>query len=117
MPMRACFVSLLIVGATVSGCVVEPARVRIRAPVVTVSEVIVSRPPPPPRYESVPPPPRGAVELFVWQPGHWHWDGRDYDWKPGHYEKRPAKTAEWVAHAWVARGNQWVFVPGHWVYR
>jgi len=105
----------LVIGS-LSACVVEPARVRLRAPVVEVSEVIVSRPPPPPREEPIPPPPRGPVEMFAWQPGHWHWDGREYNWKPGHYEKRPAREAQWVPHAWVPRGNQWVFVPGHWAY-
>lgn len=59
------------------GCVVEPARVQVRAPGVVVSEVIVSRPPPPPR---------GPVERFVWQPGHRRWDGHEYRWNPGHYD-------------------------------
>jgi WXXGXW repeat (2 copies) len=117
--MRACavLIGLIITGSTLSGCVVSPRGVKVRAPVVTVSEVMVTRAPPPLRVEPVPPPPSGPTKVWVWQPGHWYWDGRDYDWKPGHYEKRPARAASWVAPTWVARGSQWVFVPGHWAYR
>jgi WXXGXW repeat (2 copies) len=63
-----------------------------------------------------PPPSGGPPEMFVWQPGHWRWDGHDYAWHPGHYERRPAREAVWVPPEWVDRGGQWVFRPGHWVY-
>ncbi len=95
-----------------SGCVVEPAR---RAPVAV--EVVTSRPPPAIREEYIPPPPRGRAEVYAWKHGYWRWNGRDYVWVKGHYEKRPATSAVWISDAWVARGNQWVLVPGHWEYK
>lgn len=55
--------------------------------------------PPPPRYETVPPP-RG--EHFIWEPGHWHWNGVQYVWIPGRYVER--------------RGHYGHYVPGHWVW-
>jgi hypothetical protein len=91
------------------------AQVRVRDPVVT--EVVVARPPPPLRVEPPPPAPPGDPAIFVWQPGHWRWDGREYQWHPGHYEKRPAKAASWAPAEWVERNGQWVYRPGHWVYR
>ncbi len=107
----------LIVG--MSGCTVTATapRVVVRPPEVGVAEVVVERPPPPVRVEEVPPPPAAHPESFVWQPGHWRWDGRDYEWHPGHYERRPARTAYWVAPEWVERQGRWVFRPGHWAYR
>jgi len=41
--------------------------------------------PPPMRYEAVPAP-RG--ERFVWEPGHWHWNGARYVWFGGRYVER-----------------------------
>ncbi|HWK46550.1 MAG TPA: hypothetical protein VNT30_17650 [Stellaceae bacterium] len=87
-----------------AGCVVAPPR---------HVEMVASAPPPPVRYEAPPPPP-GPVERWVWQPGHWRWDGREYAWDPGHYVERPMRNAVWVPHQWVPRGNGWVMVEGHW---
>jgi len=93
-----------------AGCVVR-AR-----PVVAAPVVMVATPPPPLRVEAVPPLP-GAPRLYVWQPGHWRWNGAAYLWMPGHYDRRPAARAMWAPAEWVARDGQWVFRPGHWVYR
>jgi hypothetical protein len=88
-------------GVAVSGCV----------------ERVVERPvtaaPPPARVEVVPAPP-GPQEVWVWQPGHWRWNGREYVWTPGRYVEKPVRTAQWVPPEWVPRGNGWVFVEGHW---
>jgi hypothetical protein len=99
---------LLAIGISTSGCIVRPARVYAPAPVVVVSA------PPPLQAETVPPPP---AEGYVWQPGHWRWNGAQYVWFPGRYELRPATATAWVPAHWDARGGQWVFVPGHWAYR
>jgi hypothetical protein len=109
-----------------SGCIlavmlslgVSACTVTASAPRVVVQpgvEVVVARPPPPLRVEAVPPPPAG--ELYVWQPGHWRWEGSAYVWHGGHYERPPSATAFWVAPKWVNREGQWVFKPGHWAYR
>jgi hypothetical protein len=89
------------------------------APKVVVTpevELVVARPPPPVRVEVIPAPPGAHPELMVWQPGHWHWDGHEYVWRGGHYEKRPSATAYWVQPEWVSRNGSWVFKPGHWAY-
>ena len=65
-------------------------------------------PVPVPRAEVVPatPGPR-----YIWRPGHWYWDGRDYVWHRGVYiERRPAYHA-WVPGHWGPRGR---WIPAHW---
>jgi hypothetical protein len=76
-------------------------------------ELIAPGPPPPMRYEVVPPAPR---EVVIWQPGHWHWEGRrqDWVWIPGRYVERPHRYAMWEPGHWIERHHEWVWVPGHW---
>lgn len=91
---------------SVSACVEREVVVR--------HEVMqVSRPPPPPPSETVPPPP-GPPEIFVWQAGHWRWNGRDYYWQPGHWQRRPEHVSQWVPPHWDERGGLYFFVEGHW---
>jgi hypothetical protein len=80
---------------------------------VETREVVVSRPPPAPVAEVVPAAP-GPAEVWLWQPGHWRWDGREYVWQPGRYVERPHRAAQWVPPHWQERGPNWVFVAGHW---
>ena len=61
-------------------------------------EVIVKVPPPAVRVETIPPPPDRD---YVWDPGHWRWDGHGYVWVPGHYVHKHHHYAKWI--------------PGHWV--
>ena len=75
--------------------------------------IIVHRGPPPLRHEVIVARP-GPGRLWYWQPGFWRWDGRDYDWVPGRWERRPHPRAVWVAPHWVRRHGDWVFVEGHW---
>jgi hypothetical protein len=105
----------LILSAAASQMIGCTAQVGMREP--TAAEVVVARPPPPLRAEPPPPAPPGDPAIFVWQPGHWRWDGHEYQWHPGHYEKRPAGAASWVPAEWVERNGQWVYRPGHWLYR
>jgi hypothetical protein len=69
------------------------------------------QPVPPPRYEPVPPPP-GAT--YIWEPGHWHWNGVQYVWAPGHYVIRRAEYRRYVPGHWAQRGGGWVWIPAHW---
>jgi hypothetical protein len=66
---------------------------------------------PPPRREVVPPPPGTR---YIWEPGHWHWNGRAYVWFRGHYVIRQARWGEYVPGHWDHRGPNWVWVPAHW---
>ncbi len=110
-----CLIAAVITGTAACTVTATAPRVVVRTPAVVVDEVVVARPPPPLRVEVVPAPP-AHPDLFVWHTGHWRWEGNEYVWHPGRYEKRPAANAAWVQPEWVARGNQWVFRPGHWKY-
>lgn len=67
---------------------------------------------PPPRREPPPPPPPGRA--YVWEPGHWRWDGHRYDWRGGHYIPRRAEYRQFVPGHWANRHGTWVWVPQHW---
>ncbi len=102
-------VGSLIVPATLlslSACYVEtPRRVVVVAP----------NPPPPVRVETVPAVPAPRAEALVWDPGHWHWDGHDWVWRPGHYVERPRREAVWEPGHWVAQpAGGYLWVDGHW---
>ena len=70
-------------------------------------------PVPPPRYEQVPPPPGGR---YVWEPGHWHWNGVQYVWVGGHYVVRRPHYGRYVpGHwQWAPREGRYVWRPAHW---
>jgi hypothetical protein len=73
--------------------------------------------PPAPRYEAVPPyPPAYRPGRVVWQPGHWRWDGRDYDWVPGRYVEIPRHRhyRRWNEGHWEQRHGGWFWVEGRW---
>jgi hypothetical protein len=69
-------------------------------------------PVPPPRFEPPPPPPPGA--RYVWQPGHWRWNGNNYVWFPGGYIPRGPRYARFVPGHWAMRYGNWVWIPQHW---
>jgi len=52
---------------------------------------------------------------WVWRPGHWKFEGRDYVWVPGEYVEKPLRGEHWVHGYWAqgARG-EWIRIPGHW---
>ncbi len=83
-----------------------------------LADTAVAQPPPayapipPPRYERMPPPPPGA--RVVWEPGHWHWNGRGYVWYGGHYVNVRPQYHHYEPGRWVDRGGRWVWMPAHW---
>lgn len=93
--------------ALMAGCVVAEPRHE-------VVEVVAPSPPPAPRLEVIPEPPAGQFEMVVWDPGHWHWNGREYVWIGGHYVDKPHREAVWVSGHWAERHGEWVWVGGHW---
>lgn len=74
---------------------------------------------PPPAPASVPRemmPPRPAREA-VWIGGQWAYTGypgNPYEWVSGHWEIPPPGGRTWVPGGWQPRGNDVVFVRGHW---
>jgi hypothetical protein len=95
-----------------AGCVVESHPVRPAPAAVVVTQA----PPPPPRAAEYvpPPPPAGPGVVYVWQPGHWRWNGHEYVWFPGQYAERPAHVERWIPPHWDERGGQWFYVEGRW---
>ena len=69
------------------------------------------RPPPTERVEvvTVSPGPR-----YVWVKGHYRWDGRDYDWTPGHWERPPRGYHSWESGRWAHDRQGWYYVEGRW---
>ncbi len=67
---------------------------------------------PAPRYEVVPGPRHG----YLWEPGHWHWDGVQYVWIGGRYIVARAEYRRYVPGHWRPRGPGWEWVPSHWEY-
>jgi WXXGXW repeat (2 copies) len=76
-------------------------------------EVVVTDPPPPPPplVESPPPPPQPGM---TWVAGYHRWDGHNYVWERGHYDRPPRADARYVAGHWEGRGRGKVWVNGHW---
>lgn len=72
------------------------------------AEIIVGSPPPV-MVQPMPAPRMG----YVWAPGYWYWDGREYLWYEGHWELARAEE-QFVAAAWVQMPMGWRFVPAHW---
>jgi hypothetical protein len=68
---------------------------------------------PAPRYERVPPPPG---DRYVWEPGHWHWNGAQYVWVGGHYVIRAMSYHHWVEGRWIwaPQAGHWIWRPAHW---
>ena len=101
-------VAAALVGAgLLTGCAeTPPPRERI-----VVEERYVARRPPPPVREVIIEAP-GPRERFIWDPGHYEWDGYDYHWSPGHWIER--RAGHWVPAEWVETSRGWRFRPDHW---
>ena len=52
---------------------------------------------------------------FVWVPGFYRWDGRDYLWISGRWQRPPHRGARWEPGRWERRGNRgWHYREGRW---
>jgi hypothetical protein len=96
----------LTLSVALGGCVVQPARVTVGLPLVTVA-------PPAPQVEVMGAPP--AVG-YVWLGGYWNWVGGQHVWVGGHWEA-PHPGYRWVPHVWVREGGGWRLHEGHWARR
>ncbi len=86
--------------------------------VLTAASAAQAQPYGPPGYRPIPPlrdepipNPRGGR---LWEPGHWHWNGRDYVWIRGHEIRQRATYHRFIPGQWVRRGNRDVWLGGHW---
>jgi hypothetical protein len=51
---------------------------------------------------------------YVWVPGYYRHDGRDYLWVAGRWDRPPRARARWVPAHWERDRRGWYFVDGHW---
>jgi YXWGXW repeat-containing protein len=69
--------------------------------------------PPPLQPYVVPPPPSAKSGTVTWEFAHWHREGDNYVWVPGHYVDHP-ETSNWQAGHWIYSGRtRWIWIPGH----
>jgi hypothetical protein len=82
----------------------------VSTPTFAQTEVIIRDAPPPMRVEAVP------VERpgYVWDRGHWRYEGRGYVWVPGHWQP-VMRNARWEPGHWESRGPNWFWIEGHWI--
>jgi hypothetical protein len=133
--MRIVLFALTVV---VAGCVIEapaptvvqpapvgytepppPAPVPEPAAAVSIAyEPAVSQPPaiavgwaPPPMLVEVPPP--APFPYAAWVGGYWVWQG-EWVWAQGHWMAPPRAQYVWVHPYYEHRGDEVIFVDGHW---
>lgn len=51
---------------------------------------------------------------FLWIAGFWHWQGSDWGWIPGRWERPNDRGARWVKARYIREGSAWRYEPGHW---
>ena len=68
-------------------------------------------------------PPGSRVEViatapgdgYVWIPGYHAWRGNEYVWVGGHWERPPqARYRQWVPGHWHESRNGWYWTEGRW---
>src|SRR5262249_30416384 len=64
----------------------EVAQTQVPAYPPAPSIITAPNPPPPPQAETPPPVPSPS---YVWEAGHWSWNGVQYIWQPGRYVEKP----------------------------
>jgi len=67
-----------------------------------------------------PPLPRTEVIIaspgprYVWRPGHWRWQVREYVWVPGAWIVIESGYRTWVPGRWVHDRHGWYWIEGRW---
>ena len=71
---------------------------------------INAAPPPPVKVEVSPPAPRTG---YIYEPGHYNWDGQKYQWQDSRYiEARPGRT--YTPTTVEKKGDVWIYKKGGW---
>lgn len=71
----------------------------------------VATQPPPERVEVIE---RPVGRSFVFVPGRWRWNGREYYWTSGRWVVPGRGRSEWVGGHWVRTPRGWRYAEGHW---
>jgi opacity protein-like surface antigen len=83
----------------------------ILVPAASFAQVVIRVGPPAPIVETRGPrPDRG----YVWIGGYHRYEGGQYIWTPGRWDRPPREGQRWVAHRWVHNGDHWELREGHW---
>ena len=90
-----------------------PSAATPPAPPAPSTAGLAPNPPPPPQAETPLPAPSPT---FVWEPGHWYWNGVQYQWQSGQYIAKPTTTATYTPGHWEQRPEGWLWVGGQWSY-
>jgi hypothetical protein len=67
--------------------------------------------PPAPRHEHRSPRPDADS---VWVAGAWDWQGSQWAWTPGRWDRPEVRSAKWVAPRYTRESNAYRYEPGHW---
>jgi len=51
---------------------------------------------------------------FTWVQGFWHWQGNDWAWIPGRWDRPNDRGSRWVQARYAREGGGWRYEPGHW---
>jgi hypothetical protein len=85
------------------------AQVHVDLPGVQIR--IGHRAPPPVRHETKGHRPSPGQ---VWIAGAWDWQGNDWSWVAGRWERPERSGVRWYKARYVREGAAWRYEPGHW---
>lgn len=74
--------------------------------------VVTNLPPPAPMAET---PTASPGPGFAWVAGFWNWNGTQYAWTSGHWERPPQPAQSWEAPRWEREGGRYRFRQGRWM--
>jgi hypothetical protein len=92
----------------------EVAQAQMPAYPPAASTIVIAPTAPPAPQTEIPPP--APVPSYVWEAGHWAWNGLQYIWQSGKYVEKPTVSATFVSGHWEEHPNGWFWVQGHWDY-
>ena len=101
-----------ILGAVLAGGTALGALAQIPIPPLPGIDVqITTRRPPPLRYER-----RIASpgEGYVWVRGFWNWNGDQWEWIPGRWDRPAVAEAYWIPARYIRTSRGTIYEPGHW---
>jgi hypothetical protein len=102
MIMRKALVSALFAAGTIAGVAMPTAS-------MAQLDINLSFGPPAAIYEPIPAPRSG----YIWQGGHWNWDGNRHVWNAGNWQAlRPGYS--YYAPRWVENNGRWSYQASRW---
>ena len=82
--------------------------------VAGAQDLIVRIGPPPKPHHDFRPPPSPAEHLWGWHPGYYKFDGAQYIWVHGAYEKGPTDHPHWNEGHWDPKDGGYIWTEGGW---